>query len=387
VAPARRCYRVTGPQSAEDAHGAVIKLFLAGDVMTGRGIDQALPHSCDPRLHEPWVKDARRYVEIAEQRNGAIPLPIGSDYIWGAALDMLAERSPDARIINLETSITLSEDYWVGKGIHYRMHPNNVACLTAAGVDCCVLANNHVLDWGYAGLEETVETLEQAGLGHAGAGLDAAQAAEPCIADLGERGRVLVFAFGDESSGIPRSWRALEGKPGINFLDGASDVAQRISASILAERKRLDVVVASIHWGGNWGYAVEEQHRLVARELIGSGAADIVHGHSSHHPKAIEMYRDKPIVYGCGDLINDYEGISGHEEYRGDLALLYFVDIDPTDAAAPIVELVPVRRERFKLEAATREEARWLAETLSSAGRRFGTHVVLRDDDSLIVQW
>lgn len=66
--------------------------------------------------------------------------------------------APDFRIINLETSITTSED-WAPKDIHYRMHPANIPCLTVAKVDCCVLANNHVLDWGRSGLVETLETL------------------------------------------------------------------------------------------------------------------------------------------------------------------------------------------------------------------------------------
>jgi poly-gamma-glutamate synthesis protein (capsule biosynthesis protein) len=74
------------------------------------------------------------------------------------------------RIVNLETSITTSGDYWPGKEVHYRMNPRNIGSLTAAGIDCCALANNHVLDWGYEGLAETLATLDRAGIKHAGAG-------------------------------------------------------------------------------------------------------------------------------------------------------------------------------------------------------------------------
>ena len=77
---------------------------------------------------------------------------------------------PDARIINLETSVTSSEDPWPGKGIHYRMHPRNVPVLTAAGIDCRVLANNHLPDWGRDGMAETIKTLRDAGITTAGAG-------------------------------------------------------------------------------------------------------------------------------------------------------------------------------------------------------------------------
>jgi poly-gamma-glutamate capsule biosynthesis protein CapA/YwtB (metallophosphatase superfamily) len=85
-------------------------------------------------------------------------------YPWGDALKILNQAAPDVRIINLETAVTRSNDPWPGKSIHYRMHPQNVPCLTVAGIDCCVIANNHVLDWSYAGLAETLTTLHQANL-------------------------------------------------------------------------------------------------------------------------------------------------------------------------------------------------------------------------------
>jgi poly-gamma-glutamate synthesis protein (capsule biosynthesis protein) len=124
-------------------------VFLSGDVMTGRGIDQVLPHPGNPVLHEPSARDARDYVQLAELRNGPIPQPVDYSYVWGDSLEELQRSEADVRIINLETSITCSEDCWLDKEIHYRMHPRNVGCLTAAGINCCSLANNHVLDWGY----------------------------------------------------------------------------------------------------------------------------------------------------------------------------------------------------------------------------------------------
>ena len=76
------------------------------------------------------------------------------------AVDEFTHMRPDARIINLETSITCSEDY-ARKGINYRMSPENADCLKAAAVDCCVLGNNHVLDWRRGGLLENLATLER----------------------------------------------------------------------------------------------------------------------------------------------------------------------------------------------------------------------------------
>jgi hypothetical protein len=60
-----------------------LRVFLCGDVMTGRGIDQALPHPVDPVLYEPYVRDAREYVDLAEKAHGAFQRPVTFDYIWG----------------------------------------------------------------------------------------------------------------------------------------------------------------------------------------------------------------------------------------------------------------------------------------------------------------
>src|SRR5215475_9764475 len=156
-----------------------LRIFLCGDVMTGRGIDQALPHSVNPILYEPYVRDAREYVALAEKANGPIPRPLSFDYIWGDALPEL-ERS-DLRIANLETSVTAAETPWPEKEIHYRMHPQNIDCLIAAQISACALANNHVLDWGYDGLSETLKTLDAASIAHSGAGNDAEQAVKPAV--------------------------------------------------------------------------------------------------------------------------------------------------------------------------------------------------------------
>jgi poly-gamma-glutamate synthesis protein (capsule biosynthesis protein) len=171
-------------------------------------VDQILPHPSAPEIFEPCVRDAREYVALAELASGPISRPVSPDYIWGDALEALARTAPYARIINLETSVTGSDEYWPDKSITYRMHPENIACLGVARIDVCVLANNHVLDNGYAGLEETLDTLVAAGIKTAGAGRDLAEARRPAIIDLPDSRRVLVFAFGIRSSGIPPAWGA-----------------------------------------------------------------------------------------------------------------------------------------------------------------------------------
>ena len=134
------------PAERSSAESASVTLFLCGDVMTGRGIDQILLHPGEPHLYEPYMRSALGYVQIAEQVGGSIGRPVDFAYIWGDALAEFDRVRPQARIINLETAVTAAEDAWQGKDIHYRMHPATVPCLSTARVDCCALANNHVLD-------------------------------------------------------------------------------------------------------------------------------------------------------------------------------------------------------------------------------------------------
>jgi len=282
----------------------------------------------------------------------------------------------------LETAITTNDAY-APKGINYRMNPKNVRCLTALKVDCCVLGNNHVLDWGEAGCVETLDVLGEAGILTAGAGRTTAQATAPAVLQT-KRGRVLVFSFGSTTSGIPRSWGATSTRPGINLVtDLCESTARTIGAQIRARRDRKDIVVASIHWGGNWGYEVPPGQRAFAHALIDEAGVDIVHGHSSHHPKGIELHHGKPVLYGCGDFINDYEGISGHGAYRGDLSLMYFVAMNRDTGRLERLEMVPMKMKRFRLHRATREDAEWLRDTLAREGQKLGTGVTLTNEGTL----
>jgi poly-gamma-glutamate capsule biosynthesis protein CapA/YwtB (metallophosphatase superfamily) len=366
--------------------GGLVTLFACGDVMLGRGVDQVLPHPGDPELREGFAGDARAYVGLAERAHGPIPQPASFSWPWGDALAVLDEAAPDVRVINLETSITRRADFAAGKAVHYRMSPDNLPAVTVAHPDVCVLANNHVLDFGRAGLLETLDTLDATGLPAVGAGRDAAQARQPAVVPVPGCGRAVVFACGAASSGIPPHWAATATRPGVAYLPSLSGAAaEDLLTPIQAARRPGDLVVASLHWGSNWGYDVPDDQVRFAHRLIDAGV-DMIHGHSSHHPRPVEIYRGKLVLYGCGDAINDYEGITGYEQFRGDLRLLYLASVTADTGTLAALHMVVMQARNMRLRHASTTDSQWMRAALEQISHRFGSRISHRPDGTLTLQ-
>lgn len=368
-----------------------IRLMLCGDVMLGRGIDQVLPHPGDPALPQSSRKgrDARLYVALAELRNGPLPRRREADYVWGDGPGLFAALRPDLRLVNLETAVTARGTPWPGKKVHYRLHPKNIAVLRSAGIDFCALANNHTLDFGYDGLADTLEALAHAGIPHAGAGSDRGEAVAPAVLRLASGGRVLAFSAATTSSGCPAVWGAEAQRAGINLvrLDDAGLAALR--AAIAEVRRPGDRVVVSLHWNDNYVRGVHPIERAFAQRLVDEAGVDLVHGHSSHHVRGIEVHSGRLILYGCGDLVNDYEGIlklPGQLAFEPDLGLVYLARLGADDGRLLGLEMVPTRMLRLQLCRAGRPAAGRLAALLNREGKALGTSVVERDG-TLHLRW
>lgn len=355
--------------------------------MTGRGIDQALPHPVDPVIYEPYITDARDYINLAQKANGIFNLPLSPLYIWGDALEQFEHEKPDFRIINLETSITKNNDYWKGKGINYRMSPANITCITSAAIDCCALANNHVLDWGYQGLKDTLDTLKKYNIQCSGAGINKKEAKKPAILTKNKM-RVLVFSVATESSGVPLQWEADSCRPGVNLLqDLTEDHAHSVGKWIEMFRRSDDLVVLSIHWGANWVFKIPSLHIQFAHTLIDNGYVDLIHGHSSHHILEMEVYKGKPIIYGCGDFINDYEGIGGQEVFRGDISMMFFIAFDTPGRKLQSVTLVPLIKHQFSLKKLSVKDLEFIEAKLNLMGGQFETRVISKNKTAFSLQW
>jgi poly-gamma-glutamate synthesis protein (capsule biosynthesis protein) len=211
----------------------------------------------------------------------------------------------------------------------------------------------------------------------------------------------------------PFSWAASEDKPGVNLLNNLSEQTIRhikttveavkqqgdilnnlseqtirhIKTTVEAVEQQGDIVLASIHWGSNWGYEIPAQQMEFAHKLIDEAGVDVIHGHSSHHVKGIEVYKGKIIIYGSGDFINDYEGIGGYEDYRSDLALMYFMSVDPANGKLDSLQMIPIQIKHFKANRASLADARWLREILNREGKKLGTRVEFNHENTLTLKW
>jgi len=375
------------PERPDGDRQAPVTLFLGGDVMPGRGIDQILAHPSDPTLHEGYVQDARGYVALAERASGPIPRKVDADYVWGDALAQWRARRPALRIVNLETSITRHDRPWP-KGINYRMNPANVDALTAAHVDCCELANNHVLDWGHEGLAQTLAVLRAAKIAVAGAGERLAAAQAPAVLPLPHGRRLLLFAAATGDAGVPADWAAEATRAGVWRLpDLSAGTVAQIANEVARHRKEGDLVLFSLHWGGNWGYAIAPAQRAFAHALIDEAGVHLLHGHSSHHPKAVEVHHGHLVLYGCGDFLNDYEGIGGHEAFRGELGLMYFPQLETAHGRLCELAMVPTHVRGFRIQPPTPADRRWLLAVLRREYGHMGCDVEERPDGGWALVW
>jgi poly-gamma-glutamate synthesis protein (capsule biosynthesis protein) len=190
------------------------------------------------------------------------------------------------------------------------------------------------------------------------------------------------------SSGVPSEWAAGTGRAGVSILPDLSlRYVDALARRVERVRQAGDLVVYSIHWGANWGFRITEKERAFAHGLIERAGVDLVHGHSSHHVKGIEVFRDRLALYGCGDFVNDYEGIGGHEEFRPELSLMYFPTLEVPGGKLVRLAMVPMRMRRMRIEDAGSEGRHWLARLLRREGEALGTGAATAADGSLELWW
>lgn len=315
-------------------------IALAGDVMLGRGVSEVLRRSPDP----------------AE--------------VWGDVLPLL--READLRVVNLECAITAHERPWTRtpKLFHFRADPGAVACLVAAGIDVCSLANNHVVDFEATGLLDTLRHLDAAGIAHAGAGRDLEEARRPAFIDTGGT-RVAVVAWTDNEP----AFGAGPDRPGTHYLPVSLEahVLERVAAVLDRARAEADLVIATVHWGPNMVQRPSDRFRRFARAVIDQGA-DLFHGHSAHVFQGVELHRGRPILYDTGDFLDDY---AVDPVLRNDWSFLFRARFDGRRFTA--LELVPVTLPYAAVRLATGEAREAMMRRMATLSEEMGARLERRE--------
>ncbi|MEG4320335.1 MULTISPECIES: CapA family protein [unclassified Microcoleus] len=220
----------------------------------------------------------------------AIAASAGNDYRWAFA-NMDEYRQADVSMVNLENPLTRSTLGLGKKQLNFKADPESVKVLTAGGVDIVNLANNHAMDYEEPGLVETINTLNNAGIGHLGAGRDIKEARRPDIIEVkGQRIAYLGYYDSDLHA-------ADQGKAGTNPRRN-----NRVAEDIRALRGQVDWIVVNYHWGVELADYPGDWQIDLARFTIDQGA-DLVVGHHPHVLQGAEIYKGRPIVYSLGDFI------------------------------------------------------------------------------------
>jgi poly-gamma-glutamate capsule biosynthesis protein CapA/YwtB (metallophosphatase superfamily) len=314
-------------------------LALGGDVMIGRLVNEAI------------------------DRNGY-------SYPWGDLLPQITQA--DASIVNLETTLTYSNRI-VPKVFNFKATPDKVQTLTAAGITAVALANNHILDFSEEGLEETLLTLQSTGIPYTGAGLNEAEAAKPVYIRKKDYS-IGLLSFTDNEPG----WKAGPQKCGTNYIRiGDSKDQQKVLAAVQHLRREVDLVVVSLHWGPNMRTEPPPLFVDFARQLVKQGA-DIIHGHSAHIFQAVEVYRNKLILYDTGDLVDDYVVDS---VLRNDLSFLFLVELRDRDLYR--LKLIPTAINHCQVNKSQNRNHTWSLNRLQQLSARHAT--VVTDDGEVLL--
>jgi poly-gamma-glutamate synthesis protein (capsule biosynthesis protein) len=318
-----------------------VSIALTGDVMLGRGVNEAIRQS-------------------------------GPAWPWGNTVESL--KRADLTIINLECVIACSGRPWSRweKVFHFRAGTSVIAALQLAGVDAVVLANNHVLDYEEEAFLEMLEHLQKNGVAWVGAGRNLEEARRPAI--LKTPGlKVGLVAFTDNEPG----WAATETSPGTNYIEiSLNENSLQSARECLAAARAAgaELVIFSIHWGPNMAPRPSALFRRFAHAVMDAGA-DVFHGHSAHIFQGIELYRGRPIIYDAGDFVDDY---AVDPVLRNDLGLLFSLQIEERRVSR--IELIPVKIAGCQVNIATGQTYRNITERIRALSAEMKTAVHQEDE-------
>lgn len=287
----------------------------------------------------------------------------GIDYPFSKIKEELLKY--DFIFANLESPITGRGTPVENKPYIFRIEPDDAACLKDLKIDVVSLSNNHLMDYGEEGMEDTIRALDGLNIRHTGGGRDLAQARRPAILKYRDT-NIVILAYCNRP---PSDYYATETGPGIAPLD-----IRMIQDDIASYKHQNNIVIVSVHWGIEQTHVPQKDQMADARAIIDAGA-DAVIGHHPHWPQGIELYKERPIVYSLGNFINGY--INPIE--RDNIAVgLYF-----SGSRLESIRVVPLagrnRQIRFQPYVLTGRQADGFLTLIRILSKKFKTVVEIRD--------
>ena len=207
-------------------------------------------------------------------------------------------RAADVAVVNLETAVTTRGTKAPGKEYAFRAPASAFAALAAGGVDVATMANNHGMDYGREGLEDSLAAAAAGKVPVVGIGRNAAEAYRPFVTEAKGQ-RIAVFGATQVLDDDLRvAWTATDSQPG---LASAKEVA-RLTAAVRAVRGGVDTVVVYLHWGSEGDTCPNEVQPVLARALVEAGADVVVGGHA-HRLQGAGRMGSAFVAYGLGNFV------------------------------------------------------------------------------------
>jgi len=245
-----------------------------------------------------------------------------TEEVWGDVATITGAH--DLNIVNLECPLTCSETPIVKVGPHVRSDPRCAAGIRAGGFHIVTLANNHIMDMGEIGLQDTLSACQAVSLQTVGAGRDLTEATRSWAVTI--KGlKVALLAFAEHEFSI-----ASDSKAGVWPLDLIDNYHQLAEA-----RKQADFVLVVLH-GGNEGFHLPSPRLIKTCRFFAEAGAGAVICHHSHAPSGMEVMNGVPILYGTGNLLFDSLGTRPASWYTG-----YMVSLEVLNNTVTTVELIP----------------------------------------------
>lgn len=282
-------------------------------------------------------------------------------YVYPFAATSGILRSGDVAIGNLETPLSTGGTEFRGKRYRFRTAPEAAVALKQAGFAVVTLANNHILDYGAAGLSDTIRHLDREGILHCGAGDDLLAARREAVAII--KGKRLIFL--SYSLVLPKEFFA-----GKNRAGTAPGYPSYVVRDIGEARQKADYVIVSFHWGKEMASTPSPIQIETAHRAIDAGA-DLVIGHHPHVLQGAERYKNGVILYSLGNFA--FGSLSAGSS-RSAIARVTL------DGGVREVELIPLnvlnREVRFQPKRLAGKEGEKVVERFSRISEGFGTKVV-----------